>query len=57
MSVGIHKLISKQDSDIRLFQKYAATLRRKLNTRAYVADLERRIALAERSKAMLKAAR
>ena len=56
MSVRIDELFAKQDGDIRLFQKYVAALRSKPNTRVYVADLERRIAMAERSKAILRAA-
>jgi hypothetical protein len=50
-------LIGKNDRDIALFREYVAKLTGKLGTRLYIGDLERRIAMAERSNAILRAAR
>jgi len=49
-------LIRKNDRDIALFKEYVAKLSGKPGTRAYKGDLERRIVLAERSNAILRAA-
>lgn len=51
----IQGLIRKNDGDVTLFRKYLAGLTGKPGTRPYIGDLERRIAEAERSNAILRA--
>jgi hypothetical protein len=55
--VTTETLIRKNDRDIALFRRYLASLKGKPVVRQYIGDLERRIALAERSTAILRAAR
>jgi hypothetical protein len=49
-------LIRKNNCDTALFREYIAKLKGKPGSRAYMGDLERRIAAAERSNAILRAA-
>jgi hypothetical protein len=55
--IMVQDLIRKNDCDIALFREYIAKLTGKPGTRAYIGDLERRIAAAEQSNAILCAAR
>lgn len=55
--VTVQNLIQINDCDIALFREYIAKLKGKPRTRAYIGDLERRIASAERSNAILRANR
>jgi hypothetical protein len=55
--ITVQDLIRKNDSDIALFREYIAKLKGKPGTRAYIGDLERRIASAERSNAIVRATR
>jgi hypothetical protein len=57
MMVTVQDLIQKNDCDIALFREYIAKLKGKPGTRAYIGDLERRIASAERSNAIVRATR
>ena len=54
--ITIPDLIQKNDQDIALFREYIAKLTGKPGTRGYIGDLERRIAAAERSNAILRSA-
>ena len=54
--VTIDDLIHRNDRDIALFREYVARLTGKPGVRQYIGDLERRIALAEKSNAILRAA-
>jgi hypothetical protein len=54
--ITVQNLIRKNDRDITLFRLYIAKLKGKPGTRADIGDLERRIAAAERSNAILRAA-
>jgi hypothetical protein len=55
--ITVQDLIRKNDNDIALFREYIAKLKGKPGTRAYIGDLARRIAAAERSNAILRTAR
>ena len=55
-TVQISDLIHKNDRDIALFREYLGKLVGKPGTGQYVGDLKRRIAMAERSNAILRAA-
>lgn len=55
--VPIRDLIRKNDRDIVLFRKYIANLTGKAGTQQHIGDLKRRIASAEESNAILRAAR
>jgi hypothetical protein len=55
--VTIQTLIMKNDRDIALFQSYCRRLTGQAGTRQAIGDLERRITMAERSNAILRAAR
>jgi hypothetical protein len=54
--ITVTDLIQKNDRDIALFREYIAKLTGKPGTRGYIGDLERRIAAAERSNAILRSA-
>ena len=55
--ITVQDLIRKNDCDIALVREYMAKLKGKPGTRAYIGDLERRIATAERSNAILRTPR
>jgi hypothetical protein len=55
--ITVQYLIRRNDCDIALFREYIGKLKGKPGTRAYIGNLERRIAAAERSNAILRAAR
>jgi hypothetical protein len=54
--VTIEDLLGRNDRDISLFRGYIVKLAGKPGAGAYIGDLERRIVLAERSNAILRAA-
>jgi len=56
MSMNVQKLIDKHDSDIRQFRSMITRLTGQQGTRAAIGNLEFRIAAAEKSKAILRAA-
>jgi hypothetical protein len=51
--VQIGDLMRQQDRDIQLFRNFIGKLKGKPNTEWHIASLEHRIALAERSKAII----
>ncbi|MFZ1961896.1 MAG: hypothetical protein WAU78_00235 [Roseiarcus sp.] len=51
----IQKLIARNNRDIALFREYIEKLTGKPTGRAYIGDLEQRIAAAERSNLILRA--
>jgi hypothetical protein len=53
----IRDLIEKNERDIALFRDYIAVLTAKQGPRQYIGDLRRRIADAQRSNTILRAAR
>ena len=55
--VTVQDLIAKNERDIALFLGYIGSLAGKPGTRQYVGDLKRRVAAAERSNTVLRAAR
>ena len=55
--VQIGDLLRQQDQDIELFQGFMGKLKGKSGTNGNIRSLEQRIAMAERSKAIISAAR
>jgi len=53
--VTIQNLIAKNDREIALFRRYIVRLTGQQGTRQAIGDLERRVTMAERSNAILRA--